>query len=136
MASKLKWLAGVTLALGALHAGGIASAQTTQNCSSDGRAAPLRPPQLLTPSDVKSAVDYAYAQNRRLVFREAADAYQDLATVADDRLVTPEQRFESALFNAVNLSNQDRSTEAEQRFQALEADPIVKADPFRAAPGE
>ncbi len=133
MASKWKWLAGVTLALGALQVGGLAHADTTQNCNTDARAAPLRPPQLLTPGDVKSAAEYAYAQNRRLVFREAADAYQDLATVADESLVTPEQRFEGALFNAVNLSNQDRSAEAIQRFNALESDPIVKADTFRAA---
>ncbi|MDX2233564.1 MAG: CHAT domain-containing protein [Hyphomonadaceae bacterium] len=120
MASKWKWLAGVTLAIGALTHGGMASAQSIENaCGDEGRAAPLRPPQLLTPGDVKSAAEYAYAQNRRLVFREAADAYQDLATVSDDALVTPEQRFESALFNAVNLSNQDRSVEAEQRIAAL-----------------
>lgn len=121
MAAKWKWLAGVTLAVGALTHGGMAQAQTGANaCGDEGRAAPLRPPQLLTPSDVKSAAAYAYAQNRRLVFREAADAYQDLATVSDDRLVTPAQRFESALFNAVNLSNQDRSEEAEQRLASLQ----------------
>jgi hypothetical protein len=121
MASKLKWLAGVTLAIGALTHGGMAQAQTGENTCGDGRgSSPLRPPQLLTPSDVKSAAEYAYAQNRRLVFREAADAYQDLATLSDEKLVTPEQRFESALFNAVNLSNQDRSAEAEQRIAALQ----------------
>lgn len=121
MASKLKWLAGVTLAIGALTHGGLAAAQTqSATCGDEGRAAPVRPPQLLTkPEDVKSATEYAYAQNRRLVFREAADAYQNLATVSDNALVSPEQRFESALFNAVNLSNQDRSTEAEQRLAAL-----------------
>lgn len=132
MASKWKWLTGVTLALGALQ-GGVAGAQ--ENCGDATRTAPLRPPQLLTPSDVKSAAEYAYAQNRRLVFREAADAYQDLATVSDASLVTPEQRFESALFNAVNLSNQDRSAEAAQRLENLARDPegVVRADPFRAA---
>lgn len=133
MASKWTWLAGVTLALGALQGGGEASADTTSSCVGQGRSAPLRPPQLLTPSDVKSAAEYAYAQNRRLVFREAADAYQDLAAIADDNLVTPEQRFEGALFSAVNLSNQDRSTEAMARLKTLESDPIAVNDPFRGA---
>lgn len=132
MASKWKWLAGVTLAIGALH-GGTAAAQ--ENCGDEARTVPLRPPQLLTPSDVKSAAEYAYAQNRRLVFREAADAYQDLATISDSRLVSADQRFESALFNAVNLSNQDRSAEAAQRLDNLARDPegVIRSDPFRAA---
>jgi hypothetical protein len=132
MASKWTLFAGVTLALGALQ-GGTAVAQ--ENCGDEARATPLRPPQLLTPSDVKSAEEYAYAQNRRLVFREAADAYQDLATISDTRLINADQRFESALFNAVNLSNQDRSAEAAQRLENLARDPegVVRSDPFRAA---
>ena len=133
MASKWTWLAGVGLALGVLQGGGEAIADTSASCVGQGRSAPLRPPQLLSPSDVKSAVEYAYAQNRRLVFREAADAYQDLASISDDTLVSPEQRFESALFSAVNLSNQDRSTEATLRLKALESDPIAINDPFRGA---
>lgn len=133
MASKWTWLAGVTLAIGALQ-GGAAQAQDVK-CGDEARAAPLRPPQLLTPNDVKSAAEYAYAQNRRLVFREAADAYQELATISDSSLLSADQRFESALFNAVNLSNQDRSAEAAQRLDNLARDPegVVRSDPFRAA---
>ena len=73
MASKLTWLAGVTLAIGTLTHGGMAVAQSRNDtCTDDSRAAPVRPPQLLASSaDVKSAAEYAYAQNRRLVFREA-----------------------------------------------------------------
>ena len=37
MASKWKWLAGVTLALGAMNVSGVAQADVSQNCNTDAR---------------------------------------------------------------------------------------------------